>query len=280
MTFPSGGVKRPAAAVALLFVAGCAVRGPLFEAEPGVDEQVRTITLHSWPVSIHLATLRAEPRGEPIVLYVTGDGGWRGADPLVFRSLVHWGYPTVGFEARDYLDHLGDESPRTTRRLAHDYGRIIADAEHALGLRADTPALLVGFSRGAALAVLAAGQHSLRRRLAGVVAVALVDEEGTVHAEDAAPIAPRRPLDPYAELSRVGALPVEVIQSTNDRYVDAGAARQRFGPDTPTRRLVAVTSDGHTFSGARDALLVQLEEALRWIASLGHLEPPREEPPG
>jgi fermentation-respiration switch protein FrsA (DUF1100 family) len=274
MTFPPRGVKL-AAAGALLGLGGCAVHGPLLAGEAAVDERILSIELHGQPVAVHLAALRGPASGAPLIFYVTGDGGWRGADPLVFRALVRWGYPAVGLEASDYLDHLTQASHRGARHLAHDYRAIIARAEGLLGLAPATSTVLVGFSRGAALAVIAAGQRSLRPHLAGVVAVALIDEEGTVE-PDEGPHGP--PLDPYHELPRVGALPVAVIQSTNDSYVDAATARRRFGPDTPTRSFVSVPAEGHTFAGARDELLARLQDALQWVAAASRLTPHREDP--
>jgi predicted alpha/beta hydrolase family esterase len=273
MTSRGGTVKLRGAAGALgafLLAWSCAVHGPLLSDDDFTLERLQTIVLHKRPVELHLARLRGAPSGAPLVLYVTGDGGWRGADPLVFRTLVQWGYPSAGMEARGYLDHLGDLDERATpRRLARDYASILARARHELGLAPATPVVLVGFSRGAGLAVLAAGQPSLRAAVMGVVAVALTDEEDEVRLDPEAAATlppPADTINPYHLLPRLGSLPVAVIQSTHDRYVAAAAARRLFGADTPTRRLLAIESDGHTFAGARDSLLEALRASLRWIA--------------
>jgi fermentation-respiration switch protein FrsA (DUF1100 family) len=258
----------------LALVSGCAVHGPLLGEDAGAVEQRETITLHKRPVEVHFARRKGEPSGAPLVLYVTGDGGWRGADPLVFRTLVQWGYPAAGMEARGYLDHLGDlERKATPRRLAQDYARIVAQGRRVLGLAASTPVVLVGFSRGAGLAVLAASERRLRRNLLGVVAVALIKEEDELSLNEATEpgVGETDPgstdtINPYHLLPRLGSLPVAVIQSTRDRYVAAADARRLFGTDTPSRRLVPIESDGHTFGGARDKLLEALRESLVWIA--------------
>ncbi len=259
-----------AKAIVLLLGSGCAVHGPLFEDGDGVAETMTTIRFHDRPVPLHLAR-RPGNRTAPLVLYVTGDGGWRGVDPLVFRAVVQWGYPAAGMEARDYLDHLGDLERRATpRRLAADYAHLIRHVRRDLRLGTNTGTVLVGFSRGAGLAVLAAGQAALRPRLLGVVAMALTDEEDELGLDTSADTDPvgSRPagLNPYRLLPAVDSLPVAVIQSTRDRYVSAAAARPLFGPDTTSRRLVVIDSDGHTFGGARDQLLDSLRSALQWIA--------------
>jgi dienelactone hydrolase len=243
------------------------VHGPLFRDGDGVVETMTTIRFHRRPVPLHLAR-RPGSEAEPLVLYVTGDGGWRGADPLVFRALVQWGYPAVGMEAHDYLDHLGDLEQRATpRHVAADYRHLIRQVRRQLGLSATTATVLVGFSRGAGLAVLAAGQRALRPRLLGVVAMALTDEEDELALEAAPDSARPAIINPYRLLPAVGSLPLVVIQSTRDSYVTAAAARPLFGPDTPSRRLIMIDSDGHTFGGARDHLLDALRSSLQWIAA-------------
>jgi dienelactone hydrolase len=270
-----GGVKRTcfarraAAAIALFLGTGCALHGPLFRDGDGVVETMSAVTFHHRPVAIHLAR-RPGSGTAPLVVYVTGDGGWRGADPLVFRALVQWGYPAAGMEARDYLDHLGDLERRATpRRVAADYVHLIRHARRELGLGARTGTILVGFSRGAGLAVLAAGHAALRPRLLGVVAMALTDEEDELAldgpVDSGAEASRHAAISPYHLLPAVGGLPVVVIQSTRDPYVTAAAARPLFGPDTSSRRLVVIDSDGHTFGGARDHLLDSLRSSLQWI---------------
>jgi hypothetical protein len=266
----TGSVKHAAIAMLLLVGPGCAVHGRLFQDGDGVVETLTTIRFHRRPVPLHLARRPLSGAAAPLILYVTGDGGWRGADPLVFRALVQWGYPAVGMEASDYLDHLGDLDRRATPgRVAADYRHLIRHVRRPLGLSATTATILVGFSRGAGLAVLAAGQRALRQRLLGVVAMALTNEEDELALEtstEAEHEARPAVINPYRLLPAVGSLPLVVIQSTRDPYVTAAAARPLFGPDTSSRRLIVIDADGHTFGGARDHLLDSLRSSLKWIA--------------
>jgi hypothetical protein len=52
-------------------------------------------------------------RGGRQVLFVTGDGGWRGKDLDAFRHLAAWGRPIAGFSAPDYLGHLSGSATST-----------------------------------------------------------------------------------------------------------------------------------------------------------------------
>jgi len=71
--------------------------------------------------------------------------------------------------------------------------------------------------------------------------------------------------EPYRDLNRLLSVPVEVVQSTRDGYVAAADARQLFGPDTATRRLVAIEASNHSFGGARDALYAEMFKGVEWI---------------
>jgi fermentation-respiration switch protein FrsA (DUF1100 family) len=69
----------------------------------------------------------------------------------------------------------------------------------------------------------------------------------------------------YPALQHIGSIPLAVIQSTNDSYVPSAESRRLLGPDTSTRRLWEVEARNHGFSGGREALLLALDEALRWM---------------
>src|SRR5438309_3551161 len=220
-TWQSGcGCQRPArtwlAVLAILFgvcgAAGCAVR-----ARPVVAD--RPVTLNGHPLRLHFANAQpsAVNDARPLLVFATGDAGMHRKDLDAYRHLVALGYPIVGFDAHDYVTHLGHETVTTPARLAADYERIIDTARQVLHLSAAHPVVLVGVSRGAGLSVVAAGQRGLRESIAGVVAVALTQEEEYVRwyrrlrGERAGQGVI---VDVYEYLPRLGALPIAVIQST------------------------------------------------------------------
>lgn len=275
MTEPRAG--HVLAALALCALPGCLWRSPGLTPGPRVDAWQDSVTLAHERVRLHFGRPRAAVAARPLVLFATGDGGWHACDRLLYRAFVAWGYPVVGFSAPNYLHHL-KTLPGVTMpaRVAADYRALIEFARHGLALPARTPVVLVGFSRGAGLAIVAAGQRELQTELQGVLALALTDEEEHVHrfrwhrARDGA--AARRELvtlRPYEWLDHLGRLPLAVIQSTHDGYVPAARARRLFGPDSERRRLVAVDAAGHTFGGARATMLERAQAALEWIAGPG-----------
>lgn len=216
---------------------------------------------------------------QPLILFVTGDGGWHGKDLDAFDHLIEWGYPVVGVSAPDYLDHLGGGALQLPApRLARDLAEVVDTGRAQLGLSATTPVLLLGVSRGADLVVIAAAQQAMRASVKGVLAVGLTKEEEYVRRPQGQRRPPSSPFEggtevddmllahPYAALRRITA-PVCVIQSTNDEYVTAVDARQLFGPDSNSRRLLAIDARNHSFSDTRDALYETMKRSLLWVAS-------------
>ncbi len=239
-------------------------------------EFVRTMTLYDHPLELHLARPAQLQPGTPLLFYATGDGGWRGKDLDTFRHLIRWGYPVAGFSAPSYLSHLGFVSGTTTpARLARDYQRLIEFAKQTLNLPASTRTVLVGVSRGAGLAVVAAGRRELNVELAGVLAVALTGEEEYVRHYRVKPgLTPadmptreRVEFRTYEYLDRLRAVPLVVIQSTGDNYLPATAARKLFGPDTDLRRFVSIQARDHSFDGGREALFAAMADALTWMST-------------
>jgi hypothetical protein len=233
-----------------------------------------SVTLYSHPLELRLEYPRNPAHPGILVLYSTGDGGWRPLDESFLEWISSWGYPVAGFSAKNYLKNLGYVSNTTTpRRLVRDFQLILDAACSRLELPPDAPVILVGLSRGAGLSVVAAGQPGLRSRLLGVVAVALTPEEEHVihvrhrgvHGRPATPDRERVEIKTYEYLPHLALVPVTVIQSTNDRYIPAAAARKLFGPDTELRRFIPIESANHSFRGGTETLFRETEVALDWV---------------
>jgi hypothetical protein len=258
---------RRAALAAALALSGCASHREPVIRPPGI-QAVRSIVLHGHRLRVHVADTRQPADGvRPLLVYATGDRGWAGKDLDFYRHLVAWNYPVAGFDAHDYVKHLGPTDTTTPAGLAADYEAIIAAARDALGMRDTDPVVLVGVSH-----------------LSGVVAVALTREEeyvkwfgrrlrraeanaATNAARGEGDGATRQMVQLYEYLPLLRELPITVIQSTNDNYLPAAQARVLFGADTPSRHFVAVEARNHSFAGARDRLYEALHTALDRLSS-------------
>lgn len=231
----------------------------------------RAIVLNQHTLALHFSA--PGPVSRPLLVYATGDGGWRGKDLAAYRRLVEWGYPTVGFSAPDYLKHLARGAETTTPgQLAADYVAIIEAAKKYLRLKPPTKVILVGISRGAGLSVVAAGQRAVQAEVGGVVAIGLTREEEYVRwhlrRRSHPPGSLGVMLEVYEYLPRLGPLPLAVVQSTHDNYLPADAARPLFGPDTERRQFRAVEARNHSFGGAREEMYDTVQGSLDWIDGL------------
>jgi pimeloyl-ACP methyl ester carboxylesterase len=212
-----------------------------------------TLLLHGHLLTLHLVKPPANTL--PLIVYATGDGGWKRKDLHTYEEMKSWGYPIVGFSSPDYLKHLGrGVKTLSPEELARDYSAVIDFAESRLSMAGSTPVILVGVSRGAGLSIAAAGQEPLRRQLAGVVAVGLTREEEFVEMPDL-----------YGSLPTLGPLPLAVVQSTHDGYIPATQAQQLFGADSEIRQFHAVAAKNHNFSDARQAMYDAIRASLTWI---------------
>jgi dienelactone hydrolase len=203
-------------------------------------------------------------------MFVTGDDGWFGTSRAVFSHLADEGYTLAGFSAPEALDGV-DESVRvSTARAAEGLKDLYSQAKRHLGLPDSTPIVMVGFSRGASAVAFSAVHPELRRDLKGAVAIALTREAEYLHATEGErrlgiEVDDEDRIQLYAAVKLLGSTRFAVIQSTNDSYVPAAESRRLLGADTATLRLYQVESDDHGFSDARDTLMQDLDDALRWI---------------
>jgi hypothetical protein len=233
------------------------------------------ITLHGRTLDLHLEAPQGTPASDVLVLYASGDGGWFGAAVDMFRHIASSGYYAVGFSSKQFMKI--DRPKHLTlnpEQVAAEYTQIVDAARNALQLPSTTPVLLTGWSRGAALSVLAASARSAPPYAAGVVAIGLAEGEdlkidGPADESDEAVVASgerRWPYDPYAILNRLS-VPCAVIQASKDPYLSAARARMLFGDDTAERRFFAVDARNHRFTGGKDAFNRALGEALAWEAT-------------
>ena len=237
-------------------------------------ESVAATMLHGKHLDLHIATPAHLIHPDVLVVYASGDGGWFGAAVDQWRMIARSGYATVGFSSRAFLRiERPPGAALNTARLANEYELIVQDARRALGWQDTAKVILAGWSRGAAFAVLAGSEPVFRGSLVGVLAIGLAEGENlTVDDSDDTDDGHARAssghwlFDSYARLSQLPT-PYAVIQATGDNYFPAAQARQRFGPDTATRRFYQIEAKNHRFSGGSAAFDAALTDVLTWLTS-------------
>ncbi len=232
-----------------------------------VRERSAEVAVHGESLTLHLASPQTPVSAStPLVLYASGDGGWFGAAVGMFHTIASNGYPAVGFSSKELMriEHKRSR-PLGVAQVAEGYQQIIDAARAQLRLPPETPVVLTGWSRGAALAVLVAGRLEADSRVVGLVAIGLAAEEHldiegeTDDDGDAAQgaflsgAAPARPIALFPLLSTLAPRRVVVVQASGDGFLPAARARELFGADTTTKRLVAIGARNHRFSGGESA---------------------------
>ena len=259
------------AAAILIALAGCIGYGARLASKPG-EYTVNVQPVHTALNEIHATYVRPEHERHPgyLVMFVTGDDGWFGTSRAVFTHLAEQGYTLAGFSSPEALRGVEDSDRFSTARAAQGLKELYSQAKEHLGLPDSTPIVMVGFSRGASAVAFTAVHPELRDGVKGAVAIALTREADYLHASEderrlGIQVDDQDRIQLYSALKLLGSAPLAVIQSTNDSYVPAAESRQLLGADTSTLRLYQVEAEDHGFSDARDKLMQDLDDALRWI---------------
>jgi fermentation-respiration switch protein FrsA (DUF1100 family) len=262
--------------LALPLLAGITSCDAGLSSKPGLYE-VRKDTFSRPDREIHLTLVKPEHPQSPqlLVLFATGDAGWMGASGDIFEHMAEAGYALVGFNSHEAVKQALYTGGRIDPAQAGaDIEAIIVQSLRVLALPEKTRTIVTGDSRGASLVVFAGGNKRVQDRVAGAVAIALTREVDYMPTPPPEMLSPTIQVDAkgriqtYPAIARLGPIPIAVIQSKGDKYVPSAEARGLFGPDTPTRRLYEVEAKNHGFSGGRDQLMRNLDEALKWITDL------------
>jgi dienelactone hydrolase len=256
------------AAVCLAILTSCS--GPRLTSEPGLYA-VAVQPVHTLGREIDAVYVRPVHDRHPgyLVVFATGDDGWLGTSHALFRHLAEAGYTMMGYSSPEALQEIARSGARiSTARAAQELKDLYAQAKHHLGMPETTPIVIVGFSRGASVVAFTAVHPELRDGIGGAVAIALTREADYVHApkgDSQVQVDDQGRIQLYPALKFMGSSRLAVIQSTHDSYVPAAESRELLGPDTPTLRLYTVEARDHGFSNARDQLMQDLDDALRWV---------------
>lgn len=237
---------------------------PLFAAETTLAVQVRGRTLS-------LAQLASGARQSDVaVIFLPGDGGWRGAAVSMGRTISSWGYDVFGFDTKKYLETFsGDGRKLSPQEIAGDV-RLVATRIAGPSRR---PVVLVGWSQGASMSVAAVAGVKSRSPIQGVVTLGL-PESGVLGWDwkaTLAIVARREPDLPTFQvkplLPLASPVPVWMIHGTEDEYTTSEAARSLFQAASEPKRLEEIPGANHRFDAHQDELHRSLKKGLAWVAA-------------
>jgi pimeloyl-ACP methyl ester carboxylesterase len=208
-----------------------------------------------------------EARQHPKILFVPGDGGWRGFAITIAEQLAKAGYDVYGVDTRRYLESFtGPDvlSPPEIASHLHEMARWIQQGgeEHLL---------VVGWSEGAGLGLAATANRENRRIFDGLVAIGTPEYNILAwHWRDiGAEITKKLPAEPTFKsadfIGKVSPLPLFVIASTSTEYITPEATRSLFSIARQPKRLVMIEAKDHKYSGNTEEFFRALIEGLNWI---------------
>lgn len=252
---------------ALLFLAGMLVLafGSVLLAqtpEPGRN----SVTVRSQQQDLYCYRAKQSPSlGR--VLFVPGDGGWRGFAITIAETLASSGYDVCGLDARRYLHSFTGTKVLQTSEIAHDLRQLAEWTRQGSRGRI----LLVGWSEGAGLGLAAAADPENRNAFQGLVAVGMTEYNilALRWSDLMAQVTKKLPKEPMFKsvdfVGKISPLPLAMIGSTRDEYVSVETTRELFAAAREPKQLVLIDAENHKFGGKTDEFFRTLNENLLWI---------------
>ena len=202
------------------------------------------------------------------VLFLPGDGGWRGSAVTIAREIGSWGYDVYGFDTKKYLEAFSQNGSTLSQSQLADDMRLLATQ-----LRAGSaiPVIFVGWSQGAGMAVAAAAGSPANNSIQGVVTLGLPESAvlGWDWKATLAVIARREPDQPAFPvkplLHNIAPKPIWMIHGSEDEYTSLDAERALFQSVNEPKRLDEIAGANHRFDGHLDELFRSLKAGLQWI---------------
>jgi uncharacterized protein len=211
----------------------------------------------------------AIPASRNAVLFLPGDGGWRGAAITMGRAVASWGYDVYGFDTKQYLEAFSSPAPALSReQMADDIRALsasIANASHRT-------VILIGWSQGAGMAVAAGAGVPDRNAIKGVLTLGLPESAvlGWDWKATLAVIARREPDQPKFAikplLSQLTPMPVWMIHGSDDQFTCPDTAQDLYSAAKEPKHLERIPGANHRFDGHQTELFHSMKEGLAWIS--------------
>jgi dienelactone hydrolase len=201
------------------------------------------------------------------VLFVPGDGGWRGLAIDIARTMSGAGYDVYGLDTKRYLAGFTGNTPLRETDVMHDFHEIAVWIAQGRSARIS----LVGWSEGAGLCLLAAASPEGKSVFTGLITLGLPEKNilGWRTVDYLTWITKKMPDEPAFRsldyMHRVSPLRLWMLQSTKDEYVPLENSRTLFSAASEPKRFSAIEARNHRFDGNQNELYRLIREGLQWL---------------
>lgn len=196
----------------------------------------------------------------PVVLLISGEGGWKSFDILLSDWLSAEGYWVGGVDAKDYFS-----DPQDDRGLLAGDMRAYATALHrAAGRSAEDGVVLMGYSFGADLAPFIAGAPGWAGRVHGLVLVG-PDEDGSLQyriTEMLGITYKSHSFQVADALKGSAGIATLFLHGGKDGW---SAAPKLHAISAEPKKLVVIPGATHHFSGHEPELRKALRDGMNWL---------------
>jgi type IV secretory pathway VirJ component len=232
------------------------------------------VTTSRGDYSLHVYT-PPQDRQYPLLLLMSGEGGWRNFDQRLAGYFQQQGFWVGGIDCLKYFWKAQDDR----KALAADMRAYAKALAFAAGRTEDSPLVLAGFSFGADLAPWIAGGEGWNSRIAGLIMLG-PDEVGSLQ---------------FRVLEVFGFEEHEHIFQVSDAltsargipllFIHGGADPHSSAPHLadaapPPKKILTVPESDHHFTGHEEDLKRVLAEGVKWLLQThqGPKAVPRETP--
>lgn len=220
------------------------------------------------PQDVYFYPAQGGVKNAPKVLFLCGDGGWRGFTLDIAAEMAKAGYDVYGFDTKHYLESFTTDAGTLSEQ---DVQRDLGQVAKWMQTRWRERVALVGWSQGAGMAVLAAASTDNQALFNGVVTFGLSNtavlgwrlKDDVTYITGADPDEPMFRANDY--IGQVAPLPVYMIQSSNDQFISHEEAEGLFAAAQQPKLSKAVQAQNHAFDGNTEGLFQALREGLAWV---------------
>jgi len=212
-------------------------------------------------------------KGQPLVLFTSGDGGWSPFCADIAAHIAASGMTVVGVDVKSYLVNFASpQKPVSAEELTHDYDAIAHLAIARPGIDVKAPVVLAGWSLGAGYSVIVASQPEFSLPVSRVIAISLPmygelawkASDAIIYVTHGTPH--EKVFDAHQYLKKLKQTPIVFLNATNDGDAPFHEAQSLYDATPGTKQLYAVKARGHHFEGGEKEFYQDLDQGLTQIA--------------